>query len=147
MEFEYLQYLAKVEKLRLQDYYHEIEFHIKIAKEESKETILGIKADNGAQGIEILQNWVTGLALPRGLLYCYNRLGDEVLRTQLTEEAVYIKYNSTDSGNAVMKPYEGKGIGVIFQGYLRMSSDIHDNKKGFYQYGDFPLYLFPRTQH
>lgn len=144
MEFEYLQSLVKVEKLKLQDYYHDIESHLKAAKLESKEVILGIKADNGAQGIEILQNWVTGLTLPRGLLFCYNRLGDEVLHTQLAEEAVYIKYNSTDSGNAVMKPYEGKSIGVIFQGYLRISSDIHDNNKGFYQYGDFPLYLFPK---
>ena len=140
VEFEYLQQVVRLENRPLQQYYQEISDHLLVLKDLSRELILGIKAETGSLGVSVLSNWVTSLKLPRGLLYSYDSLGKEVLHTQLNEMPVYIKYNSTDFGHAVMNPYNGAAFGVIFQGILSIPRST--SSEGFYQFGDFPLYVF-----
>lgn len=103
---------------------------------QATEVVLGIMSDSGARGIRVLKSWVTGLILPRGVLRAMDeKTGDEVSIETWNDRPVYIKYNSSDSGNAYMKTYDGGNIGVIFQPKLNQDDS-------FYQFGDFPLTLF-----
>ena len=99
------------------------------------EIVLGIKANTGNEGIEALKSWTDGLQLPKNKLRAYSDDGAEISVNELSEVQVYIKYNSTDSnGDAYMKKYNGDNFnGVILQ--VKTDSE-------FYQYGDFPLFLF-----
>ena len=51
------------------------------------------------------------------------------------EASVYIKYNSSDVGNAYVKPYNGAYFGVLFQPEMKSQDE-------FLQYGDLPLGTF-----
>ena len=93
--------------------------------------MLGICADDAAEGIQSLKSWVTNLQLPRGLLHGMDEDGVPVEM----EGAVYIKYNSGGSytftdirksglgfealwapGDALIEPYtDGSVRGVYFQ--------------------------------
>lgn len=95
------------------------------------ETTLGIKAESGTRGLEVLKAWVGGLSLTRGVLRAVDENNVEVPIDRWNDFPVYIKYNSTEGGDAYMKPYEGGFGGVIFQPFL---SDAV-----FRQYGDLPL--------
>lgn len=101
----------------------------------SSRIVLGINAPSGMQGLDILRRWVEGLKIPRGTLRAVNDLNEEIEYTTYDDKPVYIKYNSSDAGNAYMKSYEGKYFGVIFQPKL-----LDDDS--FRQYGNFPLNLF-----
>lgn len=101
----------------------------------ANQVVLGITCRNGIEGVEVLRSWVDGLGLPRGYLRGLNDLGEEVEYTTFdSAEGVYIKYNSTDAGNAYMKSYAGLYYGVLFQPLLADGD--------FRQYGNFPLTLF-----
>lgn len=54
---------------------------------------------------------------------------------------VYIKYNSSDIGNAYMKPHNGNFSGVIFQPKFD-SNDSGLDIQDFMQFGDLPTGLF-----
>lgn len=102
----------------------------------SQEIVLGIMADSGARGIRILKAWIGGLDLPRGVLRAVDEnSGEEVGIDEWNDRPVYIKYNSTDQGDAYMKAYDGGNLGVIFQ--PKFGKD-----DAFYQFGDLPLTLF-----
>lgn len=92
--------------------------------------ILGICAGSAQEGVATLKAWVTGLALPRGLLHGMDKDGIPVDLSG----AVYIKYNSggvytfTDirksglgfdalwkPGDALLESYDGTYRGVYFQ--------------------------------
>lgn len=100
----------------------------------SKEVVLGIKAETGEAGLKALQCWVNELGLVRGTLRAYSESGEEIPVDELNYEKVYIKYNSSNAGDAWMKPFAGESIGVIFQ--------TLDNDGTFHQGGDLPLFLF-----
>ena len=103
---------------------------------QATEIVLGIMSDSGTRGIRVLKSWVTGLSLPRGVLRAIDeKTGDEASIDDWKDRPVYIKYNSTDNGNAYMKTYDGGNVGVIFQPKLKQDDT-------FYQFGDFPLTLF-----
>ena len=95
------------------------------------ETTLGIKAESGLQGLAVLRNWVSGLSLTRGVLRAVDENNQEVAVGRWDDSPVYIKYNSTEGGDAYMKPYEGGYGGVIFQPKL--------DDGVFRQYGDLPV--------
>ena len=73
------------------------------------------------------------------ILNCTNVLvdenNDEVDLSMWDDRPVFIKYNSSDSGDAYMKPYNGEYFGVLFQ-------PVFGGDAGFTQYGDFPLFTF-----
>jgi len=98
--------------------------------------VLGIMAESGRRGVRALRAWVEGLGLPRGVLRAVDETtGEEVDIEGLDDRPVYIKYNSTERGDAYMKPYDGGNVGVIFQPTL-------PGNDPFYQFGDLPLPLF-----
>ena len=87
--------------------------------------------------MKTLKAWVSGLALPRGLLRAVQETSSEEIEiTALEGTPVYLKYGPK-SGDAYMKAYAGGNIGVIFQPKLRHQSD-----EVFYQFGDLPLSTF-----
>ena len=99
--------------------------------------VLGIMAESGSRGIRALRAWIEGLGLPRGVLRAVDETsGEEVDVEGMNDRPVYIKYNSTDRGDAYMKTYNGGNVGVIFQPTLQQGNDP------FYQFGDLPLLLF-----
>lgn len=102
---------------------------------DSESVVLGIMGNTGVDAIDTLRRWVSGLSLSRGLLKAFNDINVEVDYELLNDFPVYIKYNSSDSGNAYMKQYNGKFTGVIFQPKLR-------NDDTFRQYGNIPLNVF-----
>ena len=59
----------------------------------------------------------------------------------LDDVPVYIKYNSSDGGNAYMKPFPSNFTGVIFQPKMNISSSSLTETE-FYQFGDLPCSLF-----
>ena len=102
----------------------------------AREIVLGIMADSGARGIRVLKAWIGALYLPRGVLRAVDEnSGEEVDIDGWNDRPVYIKYNSTDKGDAYMKAYDGGNVGIIFQ--PKFKSD-----DAFYQFGDLPLTLF-----
>lgn len=103
----------------------------------AEEVVLGIMADSVSSGINVLKKYVTGLALPRGVIRAVGTNGDEVPIESLKDSPVYLKYNSSDSGDAYMKAYDGGYIGVILQPRLK-----EDDEDAFRQWGDLPLPLF-----
>jgi len=107
--------------------------------------ILGILADTGQQGVDVLRNWVSGLSLPRGVLRAYDDIGDEINVNSLLDSPVYIKYNSTAAGDAYMKSNAVDDfVGVIFQPNLFENSTTAAEEHGmsFLQFGNLPLQLF-----
>lgn len=98
------------------------------------EVTLGIKADSGSRALEVLKKWVTGLSLVKGVLRAVDEGNVEVPIDAYNDLPVFIKYNSSESGDAYMKPYEGGYGGVIFQPKL--------SDGAFRQFGDFPLSVF-----
>jgi hypothetical protein len=110
-----------------------------IVRQSSREVVLGIKADTGSRAIQTLRSWVAGLQLPRGTLRTIDENDEPVDANELENAAVYIKYNSSDTGDAYMKPYKGGNVGVIFQVKIEGEDD------SFYQFGDLPLALFPTS--
>jgi len=100
----------------------------------SQEVVLGIMAPSGSRAISCLQKWVPTLALPRGVVRCFDEDGKDIDSSKLLGKPVYVKYNSSDNGDCCMKPYAGDYSGVIFQPTL--------TDKEFRQYGDLPLNLF-----
>lgn len=98
------------------------------------EITLGIKADSGSRALEVLKKWVTGLSLVKGVLRAVDESNTEVRIDVYNDVPVFVKYNSSESGDAYMKPYEGGYGGVIFQ------PKLDDGE--FRQYGDFPLSVF-----
>lgn len=110
-----------------------------IVKNYSDYIVLGIMTSSGAQGIEVLRRWVDGLGLSRGILRAVNDMNEEVDYQRYLNTSVYIKYNSSDHGNAYMKEYLGSFVGVIFQPSLSTSDNNFDK---FQQYGNLPLTLF-----
>jgi len=97
-------------------------------------TIMGLKAETGIQGLKFLKEWVSGLSLPRGVLRAVDESNSEVPISSWDHQPVYIKYNSSENGNAYMKPYEGGYSGCIFQ------PSLPDGE--FRQFGDLPLRVF-----
>lgn len=130
VEFAWLQSLGKSNANAL---WSDLRLSSKHISATASEVVLGIKASTGEQAISTLKNWVTGLNLPRGILNAYDNDGNEVQPQSLSEKVVYVKYNSTNNGDAYMKDFAGDSTGVIFQA-------IVDGE--FYQFGDFPLFLF-----
>eukprot|EP01041_Mallomonas_annulata_P013255 gene13255-28071_t len=103
----------------------------------SKEIVLGIMAENSDRAISVLRLWVTGLGIKRGVLRAVDENNAEVDISSFGSKAVYVKYNSTDGGDAYIKPYAGENRGVIFQPLLEDGD--------FRQFGDFPLAVFPSS--
>lgn len=101
----------------------------------SSELVLGIMAESGSKGIDVLARWVTSLQLCRGILIAYDDYNEVVEIESLKDIPVYIKYNSSDSGNAYMKPFNGNFTGVIFQPKI-------SSRDEFYQFGNIPLAVF-----
>ena len=110
---------------------------LKAVSTNANSVILGIKAESGAKALTVLKSWVSSLSLPRGQLRAVDENNDPVDVTAWDTAPVYIKYNSSDSGDAYMKPYNGKYFGVLFQPVLM--------DKDFIQYGDLPLNTCPST--
>jgi hypothetical protein len=103
------------------------------------EVVLGIMADTLASGIRVLKTWIPALDLPRGVLRAVDANGAEIeLDTLSDSPGVYIKYNSSEGGDAYCKAYTGGYAGVIIQPKLQGDGPDDD----FRQYGDFPLALF-----
>jgi hypothetical protein len=134
--------LAELEWMRslssdgIQKLWADVRKATQILARESTEIVLGIKAESGEEGLSVLRAWTKQLNLSTGILTAYDDTGNEVLYTFYQDAPVYIKYNSTDSGNAYMKSYTGDVIGVIFQAQL---------DGDFLQMGDFSLYTFLST--
>jgi hypothetical protein len=63
---------------------------------------------------------------------------NEVELSSWNDRPVYVKYNSTDNGDAYMKPYNGEYYGVLYQPVMQHAED----SIAFAQYGDFPLLIF-----
>ena len=104
------------------------------------EITLGIMAESGSKGIQYLRKWVYGLSLPNGILTTVDANNKEIqTETAFENDPVYIKYNSTENGNAYMKKYDGPFVGVIFQPKLK---DEEESSKQFRQYGDLPPAVF-----
>ena len=106
-------------------------------RESSRQLVFGIMAESGEIGIQVLKSWIAALNVEKGLIFPLDENGIETKLENLLLIPVYIKYNSSDSGNAYLKPYLGPNRGVIFQPILNQ-----DNESSFRQYGDFPLGLF-----
>lgn len=123
-------------KSKSKDLWNTLESSLLDASRLSKEVVLGIKAESGETGLKTLQRWVDKLGLVRGTLRAFSEAGAEVPFDELMYEKVYIKYNSSNGGDAWMKPFAGESIGVIFQ--------TLDNDGIFRQGGDLPLFLFDR---
>jgi len=103
----------------------------KIVAAAAVEMTLGIKAESGQQGLRVLRNWVSGLCLKRGVLRAVDENNASVdVEHWMHDVSVYIKYNSSEGGDAYMKPYRGGYSGVIFQPMLADGE--------FRQYGDLP---------
>jgi hypothetical protein len=102
------------------------------------EVVLGIMADTLASGISILKTWIPALNLPRGVLRALDANGGEIELDTLSDSPIYIKYNSSEGGDAYCKAYNGGYAGVIIQPKLKGDGPDDD----FRQYGDFPLALF-----
>jgi len=103
----------------------------RLLSSKSTEVTLGIMAESGVRGLGALRAWVSGLSLPKGVLRAVDENGLEVPLDKWNDQAVYIKYNSSDRGDAYMKPYNGGYVGCIFQPKLADGE--------FRQYGDLPL--------
>ena len=113
--------------------------NLNIVKCSANEIVLGILAESGSQGLTTLRSWVEGLQIARGVLNAFDQAGREINVDALNNSAVYIKYNSTDCGNAYMKPSPDEGFaGVVFQ--PKFSNPIEG--EFFHQFGNFPLWLF-----
>lgn len=106
----------------------------KVISSVATETTLGIKAETGIRGLETLKSWVGGLSLSRGVLRVVDENNIEVAFDRWNDVSVYIKYNSSENGDAYMKPYEGGYDGIIFQPKL--------DDGVFRQFGDLPLNVF-----
>lgn len=131
VEFAWLQSLGKSKSNALWNDLRLASLHISTV---ASEVVLGIKASTGEQAISTLKSWVTGLNLARGILNAYDIEGNEIQPLSLSEQTVYVKYNSTNNGDAYMKDFAGDSTGVIFQAIV---------DGDFYQFGDLPLFLFP----
>jgi hypothetical protein len=129
-----MQYMRSLGPEATQQLWSDIRDNTKQLSQSASEVILGIKAETGVVGLSALRAWVSSLSLPRGILTSYNDMGTEISYEDMLHQPVYIKYNSTDSGNAYMKEYKGDSYGVIFQ--CLYNGD-------FVQVGDFPLKIFP----
>ena len=101
----------------------------------SSEIVLGIMAVSGANGIEILKKWVTSLNISRGILNAVDTDNQPIDIASLQTLPVYIKYNSSENGNAYMKPFDGQYSGVIFQPKI-------SNRSDFFQFGNIPSAIF-----
>ena len=132
-EFRRAQLLGK-EGLRRER--EELRRHLLCVSQRSERVVLGIMADSGVRGLEVLRAWTTGLSLPRNKLFAVDDLdGADLDLSSLDEEGVYIKYDSgKNQGDAYMKPYAGEFSGVIFQ------PSLGDNE--FRQFGNFPFNMF-----
>ena len=97
-------------------------------------TVLGIKAETGEKATNILRAWVSELGMKRGVLRAYDDNNNEISVDAFTNLPVYVKYNSTDNGDASMKSYNGQYFGVIFQPV------IHEHD--FLQFGDLPSFTW-----
>ena len=86
---------------------------VEIAKS-SKEVVLGIMADNGSKAISILQCWVPNLGFKKGILRAVDENNINIPIDELKDCPVYVKYNSTDNGDAYMKLYNGENRGMIY---------------------------------
>ena len=76
-----------------------------------------------------------------GILIAYDEVSKEVPIETFNSFPVYIKYNSTNSGNAYMKINPSNDFtGVIFQ--PKFNDTFKDN---FYQFGNLPLKLYHNT--
>jgi hypothetical protein len=115
-----------------------------VVRNHSEQIVLGIMTSTGAQGIDSLRQWVDSLSLPRGMLRAVNDMNEEVDYQRYLNTSVYIKYNSSDAGNAYMKEYLGSFVGVIFQPTLSPTNNSSNtiDRSGFQQYGNLPLKLF-----
>ena len=131
VEFERAQQL-KAEGLQLER--EQLRQATKTITSVAEQTTLGIKAESGIQALDVLRGWVGGLLLQRGVLRAVDENNVEVEINRWDNAPVYIKYNSSEGGDAYMKPYEGGYSGVIFQPVL------HDGV--FRQYGDLPAGLY-----
>ena len=106
-----------------------------IVAKHSNEVILGIMAENYDRAIITLQDWVPKLGLKKGILRTVDDNNEVVdISSFSSTQSVYVKFNSTDGGDAYMKSYDGLNRGVIFQPILEDGE--------FRQYGDLPLSLF-----
>jgi Domain of unknown function (DUF1824) len=68
---------------------------------------LGIMAESGQRGLQVLKQWVPALALQKGVLRALDDTDREIPIDTLDGSPVYIKYNSREGGDAYMKPYAG----------------------------------------
>ena len=116
---------------------------VEVVTSHAREIVLGILADSGSQGLETLRCWIRELSLPKGLLYAYDDNGSEIEVNKLDEAPVYLKYNSTNNGDAYMKKNPSNDFtGVIFQPLLPSNVTEENNNSPFYQFGNLPLSLF-----
>jgi len=74
-----------------------------LIRSNAQEIVLGIMVESGTKGVEVLRNWVSGLNITRGILRAVNENNEVIDLEQLQSVPIYIKYNSSDSGNAYMK--------------------------------------------
>ena len=132
-EFRRAQQLGKE---GLQREREELRRHLLCVSSQSERVVLGIMADSGHRGLEVLRAWTAGLSLPRNKLFAVDDLDNgELDVSSLDEVGVYIKYDSRkNDGDAYMKPYAGEFSGVIFQ------PSLGDNE--FRQFGNFPSTIF-----
>ena len=133
VEFRRIQVLGKEGLLSERE---QLQQHLRCVCRHSERVVIGIMADSGSRGLEVLRSWTEGLSLPRNKLYAVDDLdGRDLDVNSLSDLGVYIKYDSRkNDGDAYMKPYQGDFSGVIFQ------PSLGDNE--FRQYGNFPSSVF-----
>jgi hypothetical protein len=118
----------------LQEERNELKSACQQVSSQSTELVLGFLCDTGADALTGLRLWVEGLGLARGSLRAYDDLNEEVDHQRFEQHPVYVKYNSSDYGNAYMKAYSGNFTGGVFQPKLKDGE--------FRQYGNLPLGVF-----
>lgn len=110
---------------------------VRIISESSHGIILGILADSPTDALHYLRSWVVALRVSRGMLTAFDDSGLQVPIDLLAVGPVYVKYNSSDSGNAYMKISNGDLSGIIFQPSI--------DGKDFLQFAYLPLRLYQQT--
>jgi Domain of unknown function (DUF1824) len=82
---------------------------------------LGIMAETGERGLQVLKQWVPALALQKGMLRALDETDREIPIDTLDGSPVYIKYNSREGGDAYMKPCAGHNRKYCFESRFKYS--------------------------
>lgn len=108
------------------------------------EITIGIMAESGSKGIQYLKAWTDGLNLPTGIITAVDANNNQIQANKndaFQNDPVYIKYTSTENGNAYIKKYDGNFVGILFQPRLENDHQLQQQVV-FRQYGDLPPAIF-----